>query len=558
MGPARREVKCDSPLVSTAPSAPIGGRVQVAWVLAVRVRCFNCLCVGRRIWTIGVVSSALASREPVRGNRGGVPGRAAGKWRRAGCGHDADRAADGTVAKPSVVLVDWRAQHGSTYPLNEVSSPTMSSSNSPGAAAPLLNPAVRFYRFHERGRDDRWVCELKRADNSSFRYLVPTRIVTCLRDCDGTRPLDEILQRKGISDRQLVHVRNTIATHLIPAGVLLLPGSAGQHGLEAQSRSRTSASYLRARRRLLDGRTVATAVRYVCWLYRGPVVLCTLTVVAAVHWRVYLHSGGLYHLTDIQPAAGLTVLVVSLVGPFVHELGHATALVRHGGDNPEIGVGLYHVFPVMYTDVSDCWRMTRDQRVQVDIGGLYFQGMFVALVFLLGGMLGLPGCEAAVVWSNLLMVRTLNPFLRMDGYWLVNDLVGSTGIRQESRRVLRDMWRTWAVASATASWWGQVGRWHWIMAAYCVLSVGVFAALYARAVLMLVLYVVPDVIRKATVAVDAVRSGAYSVAVAEGGALVWHVAVGALICYAVGGFARRAVVKPLRRVVAARGSDKMA
>ena len=181
------------------------------------------------------------------------------------------------------------------------------------------------------------------------------------------------------------------------------------------------------------------------------------------------------------------------------------------------------------------------------MGGLYFQGIFIALVYAVGGTLGLPGCEAAVVWSNFLMVRSLNPFLRMDGYWLVNDLAGSTGFRRESREALREIWRAWGGGSGGGSWWKDISRSQWLMAAYCVASVGVFAALYSRAIAALVVYVLPGIVRSWTNAVDALVSGLYGVAMEEAGALLWQVGIGALLCYVVGRFVQRTVIKPARR-----------
>ena len=71
-----------------------------------------------------------------------------------------------------------------------------------------------------------------------------------------------------------------------------------------------------------------------------------------------------------------------LASSFFHELGHASACkyfgVRHGG----VGFGLYLTFPVLYTDVTEIWKLNRRQRCVVNWAGVYFQsyGLILLLV----------------------------------------------------------------------------------------------------------------------------------------------------------------------------------
>ena len=83
---------------------------------------------------------------------------------------------------------------------------------------------------------------------------------------------------------------------------------------------------------------------------------------------------------NIYMVAGL--LVFMFASSFFHELGHASACkyfgVRHGG----IGFGLYLNFPVLYTDVTEVWKLNRAQRCVVNLAGVANRrgGMFRAKV----------------------------------------------------------------------------------------------------------------------------------------------------------------------------------
>lgn len=186
------------------------------------------------------------------------------------------------------------------------------------------------------------------------------------------------------------------------------------------------------------------------WLFRLPLVLGGLAVAFAVHVHVY--TGPLVFpttLTTLGPMSLLVVAFTSALGTFCHEFGHAAALVRHGGKKPEIGVGVYVIFPVMHTDVSEAWRLSRKKRIQIDVSGIYFQLLFMTGFWLVAEVLGLPGRDAAIVWMDMLIAMALNPVWknsRRDSLW--------TGVLCDRRLML--------------------------MAAYYLTSMGVFAVLYYR------------------------------------------------------------------------------
>jgi putative peptide zinc metalloprotease protein len=167
----------------------------------------------------------------------------------------------------------------------------------------------------------------------------------------------------------------------------------------------------------------------------------------------------------------LALVMVSLV---LHEFGHASACRAFGAKEGEIGFAVYLVFPVFYCDVTDAWRLSRRQRAALDLAGLYTQGLFAAL------MLGsyLVSGRDLFLWAFLAIsasyIPNLNPFLKMDGYWFLSDMLGVANLSQRvgellrgDRSTLRAMSRTMAsltyfylVASAAymAGFFYWVGR----------------------------------------------------------------------------------------------------
>lgn len=130
------------------------------------------------------------------------------------------------------------------------------------------------------------------------------------------------------------------------------------------------------------------------------------------------------------------LLVISFSTVFFHELGHASACMKHGGNHGEIGFGFYLLSPVLYADVSDIWKLAVDKRIIVNLAGIYMQvliGFIFGCLYLYNGNYFYLGLMTSVTGISLLY--NLNPFLRSDGYWILSDLLRINNLRKKSNDV---------------------------------------------------------------------------------------------------------------------------
>ena len=161
-------------------------------------------------------------------------------------------------------------------------------------------------------------------------------------------------------------------------------------------------------------------------LFRWPVVVAVVVSVTAVDWWLFaVHGlGGGVQQVLRDPVDLLVVLGLSVVSAMFHECGHAAGC-RYGGARPgKIGVGIYLVWPAFFTNVTDSYRLSRAGRLRTDLGGLYFNAVF---------MLALAGLYVAtsdqllllvIAVTHLEMLEQLMPFVRFDGYFILSDLIG--------------------------------------------------------------------------------------------------------------------------------------
>lgn len=161
-----------------------------------------------------------------------------------------------------------------------------------------------------------------------------------------------------------------------------------------------------------------------------PRLLLLLLALTSLLTAAFFHTWGVFvlRLASEERVLCTVVAYAAMVGGvFFHELGHATAAARFGVAPKTIGLGFYLIFPVFFTDVTNVWRLNKHQRIVVNLAGVYFQLLFSALLiglfYLIPAAHGLARTLTGTVLSmNIFIVLySLNPFLRNDGYWVYSD-----------------------------------------------------------------------------------------------------------------------------------------
>src|SRR5678815_1844751 len=94
-------------------------------------------------------------------------------------------------------------------------------------------------------------------------------------------------------------------------------------------------------------------------------------------------------------------VVVTILGTFAHEFGHAAACAKAGGRCGEIGWGIYWYFPVLYNRLDDAWRLPRLERARIDGAGVFLQIAFTVVVCAIA--IAIPGGSAALSGLPLLL-----------------------------------------------------------------------------------------------------------------------------------------------------------
>ena len=176
-------------------------------------------------------------------------------------------------------------------------------------------------------------------------------------------------------------------------------------------------------------------------LFYPPVVLGVVAAAGVLDvWLFGIHGlaqglrGALY-----EPTTLLMILGLLFVSAVFHECGHAAA-TRYGGARPgAMGAGLYIVWPALYTDITDSYRLGKAGRLRADLGGVYFNTIFMLLTAAAYFYTGFEPLLLMIPLQHLEIVHQLLPFLRLDGYYIVSDLTGVPDILSRIKPTLKSI-----------------------------------------------------------------------------------------------------------------------
>jgi|SRR6185369_11987175 len=301
-----------------------------------------------------------------------------------------------------------------------------------------FNQALSVYPLDAASDQPMILCEVPAQKGSTVRFAMPAALLELLKMFDGRRNVAEVFEaydKLNPGKYSLPNVEQLVQKFLLPKSLLV--DLSAPASLPEISARRTS--YLFAKVRLIPQHIVYPVAKLLGWAFDKRLLIGWLAIFVLTHLIFYLWLLP-NHRTQVSHFAGATVAVVallSLLGAIIHEMGHASALVSYGCKQTEIGFGIYLYFPVLYTDVSQAWKLSRHQRAMIDVAGVYFQSVFQLLFLGLFFINGSPVPIYFFIFTDLIMFRTMNPFLRMDGYWLVADLFGIFNLREQSTKVIK-------------------------------------------------------------------------------------------------------------------------
>lgn len=326
-------------------------------------------------------------------------------------------------------------------------------------------------------------------------YVVSEKLKDILLLFDGRRTLRDVTEafsaqeRVRVRDEQMREVVSRLVTHYdlieeVAAGA----GPEGRTTTPAPAPGeKTGRSFeFVFRLPVISARVARPITDRLTWLFHPAAVACALALIALTEVSFLGHWLTPPVTIPLGPSDILLFYLLVVTTAAVHEFGHATACRRYGCEHGSIGVLWYIVFPALYVNLSNAWRLSGRQRAVIDIGGIYFQLLTTIPLYLIHLWTGNPHCAVAILSVNVMVLFSLNPILKFDGYWLLVDLSGLVNLRARAWRVVKELVRWGLGAGRSLPTLEEVaGRGKkLLLVTYSFLSLGLFSSF----ILLLVIY----------------------------------------------------------------------
>ena len=186
------------------------------------------------------------------------------------------------------------------------------------------------------------------------------------------------------------------------------------------------------------------------FLSRGFLTLAVVVGVLGIYltsrqWDTFMAT-----FADFYSWQGVAAYLAALVFiKIFHEMAHAFTAARYGCRIPSMGIAFLVMMPVLYTDVTDAWKLrSRRQRLTITGAGMISELVLAAFATFLWAFLpdgtakSICFVIATTSWVLSLLIN-LNPFLRFDGYYLMTDAAGIENLQPRAFELGRWKMREW-------------------------------------------------------------------------------------------------------------------
>lgn len=153
---------------------------------------------------------------------------------------------------------------------------------------------------------------------------------------------------------------------------------------------------------------------------------------------LFMSMGTLFSLYSIP-----LIVIVIFALMTIHEFAHGLALKHYGGKVEEMGFLVLYFIPAFYCNVSDAWMLKKSERIRVTLAGAYVQVFLWALATMAWRLLATDTlasriCLITIAFTAIQTIFNFNPLIRLDGYYLLSDLLEVPNLRPKAITYVRD------------------------------------------------------------------------------------------------------------------------
>ena len=296
----------------------------------------------------------------------------------------------------------------------------------------FLNPQVEFLHF-DTNNSDKVLCTINFESGVQQQFSIPITVKNLLLLFNGERSLHEIEDLNDTYD--LSQIERIINAFLVPRKLLIKKGDCSA----SKEITKKTPTYMIFKKEIISAHNTNKIAPLFNFAFSPYILLPVLITALAALFYIFIfiatYSSDKFISSASSTDAIHTILLIFL-GLVFHEFGHAAAAYRYGCRKVSLGVCGYICFLVFYADLTETWRLDRKERIVVDLSGSYFQSIISSIYLALFFLSDIQPFLSAFLLLSLYTLYNMNPFFRMDGYWLASDILDIENLREKSGEVL--------------------------------------------------------------------------------------------------------------------------
>lgn len=162
-------------------------------------------------------------------------------------------------------------------------------------------------------------------------------------------------------------------------------------------------------------------------------------MLTAQRWDEFVHTAIASFTLQGLAAGALAFIGVKMV----HEMAHALMATKYGVRVASMGVAVMVLYPVLYTETSGAWKLTRKKpRLLIGGAGMLAELCLAAIALLVWHIVPDGGVKSAAFFVAFISLAgtlavNLNPLMRFDGYFLLSDALGMDNLQQRGFALAR-------------------------------------------------------------------------------------------------------------------------